>query len=176
MSQRHNASIWNTCKAMVILVNSIRFGICSTLRQVLARCLSWCMGHWSFCWRYKWHSRVQMSLQRRLCLSCEFFCLMVDGKIHLKKKHGYYRQVQFQLYVASDCCNQVLAWCLSRYMGHWSFCWRYKWHSIVQTSLQRAEMSLEEACQGSEFCCTLKKEQWVLLPGSVPTIFSFRLL
>ena len=32
---------------------------------------------------------------------------MVDGKIHLKRNHGYYHQVQLQLYVVSDCCK----WC-----------------------------------------------------------------
>ena len=32
---------------------------------------------------------------------------MVDGKIDLKRNHGYYHQVQLQLYVVSDCCK----WC-----------------------------------------------------------------
>ena len=32
---------------------------------------------------------------------------MVNGKIELKKNHGYYHQVQLQLYVASDLCK----WC-----------------------------------------------------------------
>ena len=42
--------------------------------------------------------------------ACEdkgFCCFMTDSKLHLKKNHPYYHQVQLQLYVANDLCS----WC-----------------------------------------------------------------
>lgn len=41
------------------------------------------------------------------CQGSKFCCSMVDGILHLKRNHGYYHQVQLQLYVASDRCK----WC-----------------------------------------------------------------
>ena len=41
------------------------------------------------------------------CSDSNFFCELIDSKVILKKNHGYYHQVQLQLYVAADFCS----WC-----------------------------------------------------------------
>ena len=41
------------------------------------------------------------------CEDKNFYCTMIDSKLHLEKNHSYYHQVQLQLYVANDRCN----WC-----------------------------------------------------------------
>lgn len=41
------------------------------------------------------------------CSDQHFYCTMVDGKLHLKRDHPYYHQVQLQLYVCMDMCD----WC-----------------------------------------------------------------
>ena len=51
-------------------------------------------------------SKAEMTLEDA-CQAPDFCCCMVNDQIHLKRNHGYYHQVQLQLYVVSDSC----CWC-----------------------------------------------------------------
>ena len=52
------------------------------------------------------YTKAEMLLEVA-CKEPEFCCLMIDGKLCLKRNHTYYHQVQLQLFVASDRCH----WC-----------------------------------------------------------------
>ena len=41
------------------------------------------------------------------CSDPNFYCSIVDDKLHLKRNHPYYHQVQLQLFVTMDMCS----WC-----------------------------------------------------------------
>ena len=41
------------------------------------------------------------------CQKPSFYCTMVNGKLHLKRQHSYYHQVQLQLYIGMD----MYHWC-----------------------------------------------------------------
>ena len=49
------------------------------------------------------YKEAEISIEEA-CKGFKFCCLMIDGKLHLKRSHGC-QQVHLQQYVTSDCSN-----------------------------------------------------------------------
>ena len=60
------------------------------------------------------------SCQDITALAYPYCCSMVDGKIHLKRNHGYYHQVQLQLYVAQIIVSSVTFVFTQQKMWQWN--------------------------------------------------------
>ena len=51
---------------------------------------------------YKYPYSKAFDSPKKACKEVDFYCSIVHDKLHLKRTHAYYHQVQLQLYVTSD--------------------------------------------------------------------------
>ena len=70
-----------------------------------------CLDKWSDCCgiaEFKCPYSKAFDIPEKACEKADFYCSVIDGKLHLKRTHTYYHQVQLQLYVTSD---MQCKWC-----------------------------------------------------------------